>query len=81
MEQIPSSEANSSATSQEIPRILRYPKVHYRIHISPLSVTIKRGRSIHFVSFKFISLRSSNLRVCFPSVLFPSCFHIKTKLT
>jgi hypothetical protein len=32
MEQGPSSEANRSSASQEIPRILRSPKVHYRIH-------------------------------------------------
>ena len=32
MEQSPSLEANSSSATQEIPRILRNPKVNYHIH-------------------------------------------------
>jgi hypothetical protein len=35
MEQNPSWEANSHSVSQEIPYLLRSPKVHYRVHKSP----------------------------------------------
>jgi hypothetical protein len=40
MQQSPSREAESRLASQEIPRLLWYPKVHYRVKNSPTLVPI-----------------------------------------
>ena len=71
-----------SAASQEIPRILSNPKVHYRTHkcTPPLPILSQ----IHPVptppptSLRFVLILSSHLRLGLPNGLFPSRFPIRT---
>jgi len=76
MEHSPSWEANMFSASQEIPRILRNPKVHYRIHNSPppalILSHIASVHSPHPTSWRSILILSSHLRLGLPSDLFPS---------
>ena len=63
--QSPSWEANWFAASQEIPRIWRNPKVHYRTHKRPLPVSILgQANSVH--------IPTSHLLEIHPNIIHPS---------
>ena len=78
-------EAESSRASQEIPRILRNPVVHYCLHNNPPLVPILslinpvHSLQSHFFKMSFIvtvssSFRSSNLPLSFRSILMRATF-------
>ena len=75
MEQSPSWEANRSSATQEIPRILWNPKVHYRAHNSspavPILSQIDPVHATHLASRKPILILFSHLRLGVPSGSFP----------
>jgi len=65
MVQSPSWEANWFAASQEIPRISRNPKVHYRTHKRPLTVPILgQPNPVH--------IPTSHLLEIHPNIIHPS---------
>ena len=84
MVQSPSWEANWFAASQEIPRISRNPKVHYRTHKGPPPVsTLGQPNPVHIPTshLQEILILSTHLRLGLPSGLFPSGFPTKTLYT
>ena len=76
MEQRPATEADTSLACQEIPRILRNPKVHYRIDKSPPPVPILSQidpvHVSHPTSRRPIIILSSHLHLGLSSGLVPS---------
>jgi hypothetical protein len=83
MQQIPSWEANRFSARQEISRISRNPKVHYRIHKCPPPFSIlSRLDPVHTPTSQFLTI---HFNITLPSTtgspLFPSRFHTKTLRT
>jgi hypothetical protein len=82
MELSPSWEANRFSTSQEIPHILWYPKVHYRIHNCPPPVSILSHLDLlhtpHPFSWRSIFMLPSHLFLDLPNGLFLLGFPTKT---
>jgi len=85
MKKSPSWEANWFSASQEISRILRNPKVHYRINKcrSPVSILsqIDPVHAPHPTPSRSILILSSHLHMGLPSGFFPSGFPTKTLYT
>ena len=82
MDQSSAWKADRSSATQEIPRIVWNPKVHYRIYQSPVPIPvlsqIDRVHASHPTSLRSILILSSHLRLRLPSGLLPSGFPSKT---
>jgi hypothetical protein len=88
IEQSPSWEANRFVASQEVPRILLNPKVHYQFssftisrHLSLSWASPIQSKPPHPTSWRSILILFSHLRLDLPSYLFPSGFPTKTLYT
>jgi hypothetical protein len=79
MEQSLSWEADSSSANQEIPRNLRNPKVHYRVHKNPPFIPVpKRFNPVQastHISSRFVLILSFHLRLGLPSDSFKFLHH------
>jgi hypothetical protein len=72
-------EAASCAATWELPNILWYTKVHYCVHKSPPLVPIlSQMKPVHTTPsyLRSILILYTHPRLCLPSGLFPSGFHI-----
>ena len=78
MDQSPSWEANRFLTSQETPRVLGNPEVHYRFYKCPPPVSILSQinpvQAPHPTSWRFVLILSSHLSLGLTSGLLPSDF-------
>jgi len=70
MLQSPSSETNWFAASQEIPRISRNPKVHYRTHKRPPTVSILgQPNPIHILTSHLLEIHPKIIHLFFICML------------
>ena len=78
MVQRPSWEANWFAASQEIPRISRNPKVHYRTHKRPPPVSILgQPNPVHIPTFYLLEFHPNNIH---PSTTRPPQWSLSLRL-